>query len=163
MSDHRSRTSPSLTAISVAVAFALIVGACSGAASPAASIEPGATTEPAASTSAVPGGAMCQDVAALEDAITALSAVDVKTGGAEALGAAVDDVKTAAEALKSSASSELSSAVATFTADVDALKTAAGQLGQGGAGSGLVAVGTAIGALVSSAQALEEKFQTACP
>ena len=75
-------------------------------------------------------GSVCEDVAALEASIEALGAVDLKAaGGVEALTTAVGQVKTSAEALKASASTELASVVDTFTTQVDELQTAVGQLG----------------------------------
>ena len=172
MSDPRRRLPRLLTTSGLILSIALVAAACTGAASPSASSAPAGSSEPAASsepaTSTEPGstassgGAVCTDLAALEASITALGDVDLTAGGTAALAAAVEDVKTSAEALKASASTELAGAVDTFTTQLDALQTAVTNLGSGDA-SGLVAVGTAISGLVSSAQELETQFKAACP
>jgi hypothetical protein len=101
-------------------------------------------------------------VAALESAITALGQVDLQAGGTAALAAAVANVKTAAEALQGSASSELSDVATTFAGEVETLQQAVDQLGEGD-GSGLLALGAAIASIVSSAQELEAQVRAACP
>ena len=162
MSDARRRLPRFMTASGLILSATLVAAACSGASTPGAPSSPEVSSEPAASAAA-PAGSVCDDLDALKASITALTKVDVVAGGTAALAAAVDDVKTAAEALRGRASTELSSAVDTFMTEIDALKTAVSQLGEGTPGSGLLAVGTAITGLASSAQALEADFKTACP
>jgi len=168
MSDARFRLPRSRTTFGLALSIALIVAACSGAGSPAATAgpsvtsAPGAPSQPGASTVA-PAGSVCDDLDALKASITVLSQVDLTAGDTEALTAAVGEVQAAAEVLKASASAELATAVDAFTTQIDALQTAVGQLAQGDPGSGLVAVGTAFAGMASAAQALEAEFQAACP
>ena len=162
MSDARRRLPRSLTVSGLILSLALVAAACSGAGTPSASSAPGASSEATAASSAAPAGSVCDDLAALQASISALGDVDLKAGGTDALTAAVGDVKTSAEALKASASTELASAVDTFSTQLYALQAAAAKLGSGD-GSGLVAVGTAISGLATSAQSLEAEFKSACP
>ena len=106
---------------------------------------------------------MCDDVAALEAAADALGQLDLTAGGTNALTAAIGDVKTAAEALRASASTELASAVEAMTTQLDAVQTAVSQLGQDPSASALVAVGAAIKDLAAAGKELDTQFKNACP
>ena len=166
--------------VAATLLVALIASACSGAATsqpgastgPAASSQPGASTaaaassEPAASPSAAASdasGTFCTDVAAFKSSVQALTSIDLAAVGTDGLQAAVADVATAAQAMAQSAKGELAPTVAELQTQIGALKTAVDQMGQGGAGSGLIAVGAAVSGLASAATTLEEQLKTACP
>lgn len=158
------------------LSIAIVFAACSAAATPSASSAPvtsseptavssapAASSEPSAASSTAPAGTVCDDVAALEAAVEALGEVDLKAGGTDALTAAIGNVKTSAEALRASASTELASSVEALTTKLGALQTAVSQLGQDTSAAALVAVGTAVKDLVTAAQALETQFKNTCP
>lgn len=159
MSDPRPRSLRFLTSSYLVLSIMLIAAACSGVGGPGGTSAPGASSDATSATA----GSVCDDLDAFKASITALTQVDLSSGGSEALAAAVGDVKAAAEALKVSASAELASAIDTITTQIDALQTAVEQVGQGDPGAGLVAIGTAVAGLASAAQAFEAELSTACP
>jgi hypothetical protein len=176
MSRIRPRLPRVLATSGLILSIAFAAGACSAAASPSASSAPAASSQPTAvasapaassqpsdGSSASPAGTMCDDVAALEASVEALGNVDLKSGGTDALTAAIGDVKTSAEALKASASTELASAVQAMTTQLDAVQTAVSQLGQDPSAAALVAVGTAIKDLAAAGKELDTQFKNACP
>ena len=162
MSPTRRRLSRALATSGLILSTAIVVAACSGAGTPTTSSAPATSSQPTAGSSA-PAGAVCDDDAALEASVEALGQVDLKAGGTDSLTAAIGDVKTAAEALKTSASTELASSVEAMTTKLDALQTAVARLGQDGSAAGLVAVGTAVKDLLAAAQDLGTQFKNACP
>ena len=89
--------------------------------------------------------------------------MDLKAGGTDALTAAIANVKTSAEALRASASTELASSVEALTTKLDALQTAVSQLGQDTSAAALVAVGTAVKDLVTAATGPRDPVQERLP
>jgi len=100
------------------------VGACSSSTS-----SPTPTPTPTASPS--PSANACTDIAAFKAALTALTAVDLSTGGTDALKAALDQVTTAATAMQSSVGAALAPEVTALVTALGGLKTAVGNVGSG--------------------------------
>ncbi len=95
----RTRTRPYRRAITVAVIPALLLlGSCSKNVSP-----------------------LCSDAQNLKDAVQGLTQVDVKTGGMAALQTAVNNVKSAADALGTEAKSTFGAQVTAIQAQITAL------------------------------------------
>ncbi len=113
----------------------------------------GGPTTSGSSTAAT--GDVCADREALSESVDALKNVDLIAGGTNGLTAAIDDVKQALTALRTSAGSELRPQVQAVQDSLDRLQTAAGNLGSGG---GRAAV-TAVSDLVTSAQTLLGSLQ----
>lgn len=153
------RAASRIAAVSIGVALAMAVAACSGAgASPAAS-------EPAASQSGSGADPVCADAAALETALADLQAVEIVQVGKQGLTTAVEDVRTAGAALKASAASDLAPAVETLDASIATLKTAVDALADGQIDvATLGALKTAITGVATSATALRTEIRSGpCP
>ncbi len=100
-------------------------------------------------------GDVCADREALRESVDALKNVDLIAGGTNGLTAAIDDVKQALTALRTSAGAELQPQVQAVQDSLDRLQTAVGNLGAGG---GRAAV-TAVSDLATSAQTLLGSLQ----
>jgi hypothetical protein len=100
--------------------------------------------------------ALCQDAQSLKDAVQGLTQVDFRSGGADALQSAVDDVKTAASNLGDEAKTTFGSDVTAIQAQLTVLGGALDQV-KGGASVASVAptVIASLGTLKTSLQDLE--------
>ena len=120
----RTRTRPLRRAITVAVIPALLlVGSCSKSVSP-----------------------LCSDAQNLKDAVQGLTQVDLKTGGVAALQTAVDDVKSAADALGTEAKNTFGTQVSAIQAQITAL---GGEIEQVTAGASVISVVPAVASSLS--------------
>jgi hypothetical protein len=150
------------------LAVALVAAACGGAASPTPVVtDAPATAAPTASTAPAESSApeaVCEDAAAFRaslEALTSLRLVEVGTSGVRA---AVDDVKTSAEALLVSSRDLIGPPVTNLLAAVTALQATLTGLGdQPSLGAGLVAVRAAIAEIRSAADEVEAALETSCP
>lgn len=149
------------------VAVAVAAAACGGAASPPpAASEAPATSAPTASEvpaeSAAP--AVCEDAAAFRaslETLTGLRLIEVGTSGVKA---AVDDVKTSAEALLVSGRELVGPPLTDLLASVTALQATLAGLGdQPSLGAGLAAVRTAIAEIRAAADEVEATLGASCP
>lgn len=149
------------------VAIAVVAAACGGAASPSPTASPApATPAPTASEapaeSAVP--AVCEDAAAFRASIATLTGLRLVEVGTSGVRAAVDDVKTSAEALLVSGRDLIGPPVTNLLAAVSALQATLTGLGdQPSLGAGLTAVRTAIAEIRSAADEVEAVLETSCP
>ena len=109
-----------------------------------------------------PEEAFCDDAAALKTSVTSLADLDVVAEGTNGLETALGDVRSDLDSLSDSGSEVAAD-------EIDALKSAVGDLEESvqAAGGELTAdnasgVVSAVGAVGTSAQALNDKFATAC-
>jgi hypothetical protein len=101
-------------------------------------------------------GDMCADREALRSSVGALEEVDLVAEGTNGVTAAVDAVKDDLAALRGSVGADLQPQVQAVQDSVDALETAAADLGEGGAPAAAAAVtslSTAAGTLLDSLEA----------
>jgi len=120
----RTRTRPFRRAITVAVIPALLlVGSCSKSVSP-----------------------LFSDAQNLKDAVQGVTQVDIKTGGVAALQTAVDDVKSAADALGTEAKNTFGTQVSAIQSQITAL---GGEIEQVTAGASVISVVPAVASSLS--------------
>jgi len=132
-------------------------------ASAPATAEPATTTvttapmSAPASTVASPTstGDVCADREALRTSVDALTEVDLVAEGTNGVTAAVDDVKDALAALRSSAGSELRPQVDAVQDAIDEVETAVADLDSGGAAAAV----TAVASLATSARTLLDSLE----
>ncbi len=150
------------------LALALVTAACGGAASPtpAASDAPetAAPTASAAPAELSAPAAICEDAAAFRTSLETLSGLRLVEVGTSGVRAAVDDVKTSAEALLVSSKDLIGPPVTNLLAAVTALQATLTGLGdQPSLGAGLVAVRAAIAEIRAAADEVEATLETSCP
>ena len=117
------------------------------------SVAPAASSTPAASSGS---GDMCADRESLRASVASLEDVDLVAEGTNGVTAAVDAVKDDLTALRGSVSADLQPQVQAVQDAVDALDTAAADLGEGGAAAAAAAVtslSAAAGTLLDSLEA----------
>ena len=143
--------------VGLALACTLLV-ACGDDGSPSSSSSAPTSAATSSGTSGTGGTAaptgndeVCDDYAAFRDSITALTDVDVVASGTSGLQAAVDDLRTSLQALRSSASDVAADEVTAVQSALDDLQTA---ISDGGAG-GIV---TAAATVVTSGNALLQRL-----
>ena len=161
MNDRKTSSSgASRTLVALSLVLAGALAACAGAtASPAAS----PVTSPGSSPAG--GQAVCDDAAALRTAVDELKAVDPIAAGTDGVNAALDDVRAAGTALKSSAGSELAPSVTALETALAGLATALQQIPGASIGSGAAqGVRTAIADVETAATAVRTQLATtSCP
>jgi hypothetical protein len=100
-------------------------------------------------------GDMCADRDALSSSVAALGDVDLVAEGTNGVTAALDAVKDDLAALSGSVGADLQPQVQAIQDSVDALETAAADLGEGGA----AATATAVSAVATTARTLLDSLE----
>lgn len=150
------------------LAVAFVAAACGGGASPTlaptaapATAAPTASATPAESSAPA---AICEDAAAFRTSLETLTGLRLVEVGTSGVRAAVDDVKTSAEALLVSGKDLIGPPVTNLLAAVTGLQATLTGLGdQPSLGAGLVAVRAAIAEIRSAADDVEAALETSCP
>ena len=129
---------------------------------PSASSAKSATGTP--SSTSYPAGKeqICQARDQLKTSITALTDQSVLAAGTTAIKAAVDQVETDFDAVKTAAKQDYHAQVTDMQDALQQLQTAVGNLGNGDAAANLLAVGKAITATAAAAEDLFTQLKTAC-
>ncbi len=119
----------------------------------------------AASTAATyPAGKeqLCAARDQLKSSVTALAKPSLLIGGTTAIKAAIDQVKTDADAVKAAAKQDYQPQVDAVETSLKDLQTAAGNLGNGSVSKNLQTVGTDIADVGSATEALFTQLKTPC-
>jgi len=106
---------------------------------------------------------VCAAKSDLQQSLKALTDPSTLSGGKSGITDALDAVKQDLDALGASVRSDLQPDVDAVKSSLDDLKTALGKLGSGSAGSGISAVGDAIGKVSTSTTKLVDAVTTRCP
>jgi len=152
-------------AFGAVVALLLATGtACSS--STTTSPTTAAATSAAASPTAASGPAGKEQICAARDqlqtSVGALINPALLTGGTAAIKGAVDKVQSDLDAVKTAGKQDYATEVDALQTSLQQLQTAVGKMGDGNAASNLQAVGTAIAATGTAAEALLTKLTAAC-
>jgi len=160
--------SPRLRLLAPVFAIAVVAAACGGSASPTPS-EPPATAAPTAAPSMAPvessgPAAICDDAAVFRASMITLANLKLLEVGTSGVKAAVDDVKSSAQALLVSGKELLAQPVGDLLAAVTALQATLTSLGdQSSLGAGVAAVKLAIEEIKAAADGVEAALGTTCP
>lgn len=146
----------------LALATLALVG-CSSEKDSTSTSNSSSTTAPATSAT-YPAGKqeVCQARDELKTSVQALTKPALLTGGSSAIKAAVDDVQTNLDALKTAAKQDYQPEVEALQSSLTDLETAVGNLGNGNMSENLQTVGTAIAAVGTTSSDLFTKLQTTC-
>ncbi len=131
----------------------LVGAACGSDDNSSSSTEPATTVEATTTTSS--NEALCEARDQLRSSVEALTSVDVVKNGTSSISAAIDEVKTNLEAVKSAASDELKPEVDDFTSKLQDLQDAVGNAGSGGVSE----IASAVTAAFRSGQTLVTSLQ----
>jgi len=156
-----------VSTVALGMVFALLAvtgTACSSSTTPSATTS--AATSAAASSSAANAPAGKEQICAARDQLKASVAALVNpallTGGTAAIKGAVDKVQSDLDAVQEAGKQDYATEVDAVQSALQQLQTAVTKLGDGNATNNLQAVGTAIAATGTSAEALITKLNTAC-
>jgi hypothetical protein len=144
-------------AIVLALVAVTVLGCGSGSGSPSPSLSQTAS-------SSASNSAMCAAAANLRSSLTALTQVDLRSTGTTGLQAAVANVQSAAQQLKTAASATYGSDVDALTSSLTTLSQTVTALGdQPSLGAALVQIGIQLAAVSAAGAKLGSDLASACP
>ncbi len=113
---------------------------------------------------ATPTPSVCDEKEALEQSVESLTSLDVVASGTDGLTAAVDQVRTDAQALKETASDTIAPDVDALTAAIDdAQETISGIDSDATLNERIDAVQTALTGIATATSDLKDSLQNECP
>jgi hypothetical protein len=146
------------------VAFVALTVAGCGSKSSGSNASASSTTAGSSTSVTYPAGkeAVCQARDQLKTSVTALTKPALLVGGSAAVKAAVDQVQTNLESLKTAAKSDYQPQVDAVQTAVQTLKTDVGNLGDGAVAQNLQTVGTDIATVGTTTSDLFTQLKTSC-
>jgi hypothetical protein len=147
----------------VALVVAAVLSGCSSTKTSSSTTT--TTSASATSTSATyPAGKqeVCQARDQLQSSVKALTDPSLLTQGATAIKAAVTQVQTDLQSVKTAAKQDYEPQITALQTSLQDLQTAAGNLGNGNVAQNMTAVGTAIATVGTDASALLTQLKTSC-
>ena len=131
---------------------------------PAAPTGPTASSAPTASSSSYPADKqeLCQARDQFESAVKALTDPALLTQGAAAIKAAVSQVQTDLQSVKTAAKQDSQPQIDALQASLQDVQAAVGHLGDGSAGHDMAALATAVASVGTGASALLTRLKATC-
>ena len=148
--------------------LALALTACSSSTSPTVTssstdAQP-SSSAPESGASSYPAGKedICQARDQLSASINGLTDPALLTGGTAGIQAAVGEVQSSLTALVAAGKDDYAPQIEALQTALDQVQTAVGDVGDGNAAAGLVAIGAAIGSVGTAASSLFTELRTTC-
>jgi hypothetical protein len=158
---HRSKLMWPCAAIGSVVLLATVLMGCSSTKTSTSSASSTSTTSTTASYPA-DKQEVCQARDQLQTSVSALTNPTLLTKGGSAIKAAVTQVQTDVQSVKTAAKQDYQPQIEALQTSLQDLQRAAGDLGDGSIAQNMTAVGTAIASVGTNASALVTQLKTTC-